>query len=432
MDLTRIGLVVAVAVLALWVGGVPAPRPAASVEQTERGRPTDGAEVSPSDFLHRLGVAAWHKSGIRGQGVKVAILDSGFRGYQNFLGHGLPKSVQARSFRYDHNLEARDSQHGIFCAEIVRQIAPQAELLLANWEPDQPRSFIEAVRWARSQGARVFSCSLIMPSWSDGEGGGEVHRALRQLLGGGEESTDLLFFASAGNTAQRHWSGRFHPDARGWHQWEADQSQNVITPWGQERVAVELYGSTAAPYELVVYEIGTGRLIGQSRFNIDPLTRSGKAVVRFEPNPKSQYGVRLRCHGTPDLEKLHLVLLGGTLQISNRAGSISFPGDGTRVVTVGAVENQSERACYSSCGPNSQFPKPDFVANVPFPTGLRDRPFTGTSAAAPQAAALAALLWSRQPTQTPNQIHRLFRDHAIDLGPRGHDWETGYGLLKMP
>src|SRR5262245_56965621 len=67
--------------------------------------------------LARLGADHWHAAGFRGQGVKVAILDSGFRGYRAFLGKGLPTHVTARSFRNDGNLEAKDSRHGILCGE---------------------------------------------------------------------------------------------------------------------------------------------------------------------------------------------------------------------------------------------------------------------------------------------------------------------------
>src|SRR5438270_119609 len=133
-----------------------------------------------------LGATAWHAAGHRGQGVKVAVLDTGFRGYRDFLGKALPARVMARSFCSDGKLEARDSQHGILCGEVVHTLAPDAELLFANWEPDRPDHFLEAVRWAREQRARVVSCSVITPSWSDGEGGGEVHRDLARLLGSGD------------------------------------------------------------------------------------------------------------------------------------------------------------------------------------------------------------------------------------------------------
>jgi hypothetical protein len=138
-------------------------------------------DANPSALRARLmadmGIPAWHAKGWRGQGVKVAVLDSGFRGYKAHLGEALPEHVTARSFRIDGNLEAKDSQHGILCGEVVHSIAPNAELLFANWDAERPEQFLEAVRWARRKGARIITCSLIMPTWSDGEGGGEVHKA---------------------------------------------------------------------------------------------------------------------------------------------------------------------------------------------------------------------------------------------------------------
>jgi subtilisin family serine protease len=102
------------------------------------------------------------------------------------------------------------------------------------------------------------------------------------------------------------------------------------------------------------------------------------------------------------------------------------------VIAVGAVDGNGARLGYSSCGPNSPQPKPDFVAQVPFTTLWRERPFTGTSAAAPQVAGLAALLWSQHPDWTAGQVRATLRRCARDLGPAGHDWETGYGLPVLP
>src|SRR5262245_28581445 len=175
------------------------------------------------EHLDHLGVTDWQRLGHTGKGIKVAVLDTGFRGWRQFLGRGLPEQVVARSFRADGELEARDSEHGILCGEIIHALAPAAELLFANWDADEPATFVQAVRWAKERGARVLTCSVIMPSWSDGEGGGAVHAALDPLIG-----DDLLFFASAGNIAQRHWTGALRPDARGWHQWAGPATGNTL------------------------------------------------------------------------------------------------------------------------------------------------------------------------------------------------------------
>jgi subtilisin family serine protease len=383
-----------------------------------------------SQHLAFLGVNRWHSWGFQGKGVKIAVLDSGFRGYQEFLGTALPAQISCKSFRNDGNLEAKDSQHGILCGEVIHALAPKAELIFANWEPDSPDQFLEAVRWACRQGARIISCSLIMPSWSDGEGGGPVNQRLAEMLGKGSALTDRLFFACAGNTADRHWSGTFHAGKDGLHEWQAHVTGNSLTPWGTETVSVELYGHLASSYELLVQETTpTGSRVIQSHAgeSLNPDCQ----VVRFTPVLKNNYCVQVRL-GKGEPGPFHLVALGGGLAYATANGSISCPADCPGVIAVGAVTKDGKRASYSSCGPNSKQLKPDLVAPVPFPSLWRPRPFSGTSAAAPQAAALAALLWSRHNEWTPDQVRSVLRQAALDLGPPGHDWETGYGQVTLP
>jgi hypothetical protein len=380
-------------------------------------------------LLTQLGVARWHAAGYRGQGVKIAVLDSGFRGYRKQLGKALPAHVLTHSFRTDANLEARDSQHGILCAEVLHALAPEAELLFANWDPDRADQFLEAVRWARGQGVRILSCSLIMPSWGDGEGGGPVHAALARLMGKGDGATDLLCFASAGNTAQRHWTGRFHDGGDGFHEWQPGQKNNELTPWGTDKVSVELCTPPGASYDLYVSDGITGKEVARSlaRWRGDRAC----AVARFLPQPYHSYRVRVhlaRGAGGP----FHLVALAGSLRFTTAEGSIPFPADGPEVIAVGAVTHDGQRTSYSSCGPNSSQPKPDLVAMVPFPSLWRLRPFAGTSSAAPQAAGLAALWLSRYPRWTAAQVRTAMYRSAHDLGPPGHDYETGYGLIALP
>jgi subtilisin family serine protease len=405
-----------------------APAPEVRDEAAKSIRAPDADPKRPTQFA-QLGVDAWHTAGYRGKGVKVAVLDSGFRGYRDQLGKALPDHVTVRSFRRDGNLEAKDSQHGILCGEVVHTLAPGAELLFANWEPDDPEQFLNAVRWARKEGARVITCSVIMPCWSDGEGGGPVHEALRQALGSGDAAGDPLLFASAGNIAQRHWSGTFRDGGDGFHEWRPKEKDNALSPWGEERVSVELCARPGSGYDLYVYERDTGEEVGRS------LARDrkdkGTAVVRFHPASRHGYQVRVRLaegKGGP----FHLSSLSAGLAYSTAGGSVSFPGDGPEVIAVGAVDGDGRRMSYSSCGPNSSQPKPDLVAPVPFPSGFRSAPFAGTSAASPQAAAVAALCWSRHPDWSAGQVRAALRTAARDLGAPGHDCETGYGLVQVP
>ncbi len=470
------------------LGHIPRPAVHATVESDEGIVAVPVQSITQRDqHLARLGVIRWHADGFRGRGVKVAILDSGFRGYREFLGKTLPSKVQTRSFRADGNLEARNSQHGILCGEVVYSLAPEAELLFANWEPEQSETFLNAVRWARDQGAQIVSCSVITPSWSDGEGGGPVHAELARILGGrrmedgewrmedggwrqsrefyslfsildprsslvatADRGNECLMFASAGNTAQRHWSGRFRDAGDGFHEWQPGQKDNELSPWGEDRVSVELSSLSDASYDLFVYDRTAGKEAGHctQKDRHKHFADASGSVVRFQPVAQHSYQVRVRlAEGTaphPDPSpptagergrgegKFHLVALGSGLSCSTPSGSIVFPADGPEVVAVGAVDGVGRRAPYSSCGPNSSTPKPDLVAPVPFPILTRNRPFSGTSAAAPQAAALAALLWSHHPDWTAEKVRETMYTSASDVGPPRHDFETGYGQVKLP
>ncbi|WP_372835121.1 S8 family serine peptidase, partial [Puniceibacterium confluentis] len=55
--------------------------------------------------------------------------------------------------------------------------------------------------------------------------------------------------------------------------------------------------------------------------------------------------------------------------------------------------------------------------------------FFGTSAAAPNAAAMAALLMQGSPSATPGDIFTAMRETAIDMGPAGLDSLSGAGLV---
>jgi hypothetical protein len=56
--------------------------------------------------------------------------------------------------------------------------------------------------------------------------------------------------------------------------------------------------------------------------------------------------------------------------------------------------------------------------------------FFGTSAAAPHAAAVAALLWQLRPSSVPAEVYALLENSAIDMGVAGFDNDSGFGLIQ--
>jgi hypothetical protein len=78
---------------------------------------------------------------------------------------------------------------------------------------------------------------------------------------------------------------------------------------------------------------------------------------------------------------------------------------------------------------------PDCANTTFFVSGVDLEPdavpnFCGTSAAAPHAAAVAALLLDLKPILTPTQIYETLEDTAIDMRTLGFDNDSGFGLIQ--
>ncbi|HVL47507.1 MAG TPA: CARDB domain-containing protein [Candidatus Thermoplasmatota archaeon] len=121
--------------------------------------------------------------------------------------------------------------------------------------------------------------------------------------------------------------------------------------------------------------------------------------------------------------------------------TINTPAAARRAYAVGASAREHDRvASFSSLGPvgfgDAAYVKPDVVA-----PGVEVRTLynwggastqTGTSFAAPQAAALAALILEADPARRaglPGSVTSLMNATAVDIGVPGYDAETGWGRI---
>ena len=109
-----------------------------------------------SEGLAALNGEAWHASGSTGEGVKVAVVDGGFYGYQSLIGVELPSTVTVKNFvdgETDADVGRGLSEHGTACAEIVHDVAPGVELYLVKIATDV--DLAEAVNYVMAQGIDI-------------------------------------------------------------------------------------------------------------------------------------------------------------------------------------------------------------------------------------------------------------------------------------
>lgn len=108
--------------------------------------------------------------------------------------------------------------------------------------------------------------------------------------------------------------------------------------------------------------------------------------------------------------------------------AVKYPAAYPTVLAVGGSTAQLTADSRSNSGPEVDLVAPWNVFTTARGGGYKAS--EGTSMAAPQVAGVAALVWSMYPTMKPYQIREHLRRTAQDIGAKGWDSESGYGLVR--
>lgn len=103
-----------------------------------------------------------------------------------------------------------------------------------------------------------------------------------------------------------------------------------------------------------------------------------------------------------------------------------YPAAHPYVIGVGAIDNDADLAHFSITGDFVDIVAPGIAVPVLGPRGPRS---SGTSFAAPLAAAAAALVLAQHPSWDAGRVTQRMLDTAADIGPIGRDHFTGVGRL---
>ena len=391
--------------------------------------------TTTSEGVGVIGATPWQNGGNNGSGVKVAILDAGFAGYDTRVAAGeLPAGVTVKSFRADGDITGGAEKHGTACAELVYDVAPGAQLYLVNFQTEVELG--NAIDYLAAQGVTVVSASWVFPGSFRGDGQGTIDDMVNNARAAG-----IFWAAAAGNQAQMHWSNYFNDtDGNGWHNFtSADEGNTIVAQEGQNidvYLTWDRWPTTDQDYDVYLYRSSDNVQVASSAGTQDGSQAPSESFRYTVPAGQGgNYWIGVYNRGSAGDALLQLYCFQNFLQYQTAGGSLGGqPADAAGAMTVGAVPyNSTTLEAFSSRGPTIDGRvKPDIVAPDKVSTATYGaQGFLGTSAATPHVAGAAALLKGTNPAYTPANIQNSLENSATDLGIPGRDYWFGSGLLNL-
>jgi hypothetical protein len=421
--------------------------------------PTDGSpwvwEAVPevdhwpaTEALAALNADDWHADGVTGAGVKVAVFDLEWFGAEadpDVLGDvethdcwssptcAPPIDTLRPRFGYEEGV------HGFACAQVVHDVAPDAELHLVR--VNGQTTLDNAVDWAIRNDVDVVSMSLSFFNQSFGDGSGAVNAQIERLRDAG-----VQMVASAGNAAYGH---RLAPwtdgNADGRLDFDGDDALLVHLNPGRTAIYVSWnqYRSCGITDLDVFVRDADGDVLARGMDVQDPDSEHCEPMERVAPDVDVEGWYRLEVdlvRGSTAGLTVRVMDPDGTVSVATPGGSVADPASSSAAFTVGAVratgylDNGIEG--FSSQGPTTDGrPKPDIAG----PDGLSteaygSEAFYGTSASTPAVAGAIALVMSADPSLSSREAADRLQGWALGDSAT---WEApdpafGAGKARLP
>jgi|GEM_PF-6868212 len=395
---------------------------------------TEGYEFHNMNFVRSLG-----NLGGDGTGIKIGVISDGVNNIQSAY---TSKDLDPAKTYVLGNAVGGDE--GTAMLEIIYDLAPGAELYFHDCG-DNTLAFNAAIDELVNAGCKIVVDDIgwvSQPFFEDGN----VAKHVSDVIA----SKKILYISSAGNAAKDHYQGMYYNDGYNFHDFSRGKSDTKglymrLAPGEMAMVIMQwddLYGSSANDYDLYFFNDNTGEIItsstGDQSGNGNPFE-----AIAYTNNTGNTMEIEIAANNYKGLaasKTLELYIVYGTNYLDNITAEDSIFGHPAvpDVISVGAINMNAPSviADYSSRGPvtmtnsiiRQKKPEISGAAGVSISgAGGFDNPFYGTSAAAPHIAAIAGVVWAKNPGKTYTDIRNAILNNALDMGNVGFDNTFGYG-----
>ncbi|MDJ0619487.1 MAG: S8 family serine peptidase, partial [Calothrix sp. MO_192.B10] len=436
-----------------------------------------GSVTSQADFVHETErVRAALPTGYDGTGVSIGVMSDSYNtsgngsAAQDIVSGDLPAAGVTVLQEGPNN----SIDEGRAMLQLVHDLAPGSPLVFSSVFFGEA-NFAQQIRDLANPtigNAQVLVDDIVYlaePFFQDG--------IIAQAVDDVVTNQGVTYFSAAGNLArQAYESTNFNPsnDSAGifpdiFHDFNpgagVDTRQLItIAPFSTVRLSLQwddpFYTTNGVDTDLGIFllEPGTGNVLegintnniaNQTPVEILSYTNTGFTELQAE--------IVIPLFDGPAPGRIKFVNFGEDInfnEFGTNSSTIVPHAAAVNAMAVGAVNyyDQQNPADFTSAGPTTILfnpdgtrkatpevrLKPDFAAIQDTDTtffgsdidGNGFPNFSGTSAAAPHAAAIAALIQQANPTFTPQQIYNRLQSTATDIGIPGRDDLTGVGLIN--
>lgn len=401
--------------------------------------------------------------GVTGAGVKVGVISNSDDHSEESVAAGeLPDFtvLPGRSGR-------PASGEGTAMSEIVHDLAPGASIFFASCG-DSKAFMADSILALKAKGCKVIVDDISFGGeWQFQDD--EIGQAINQVVLGG-----ALYLSSSGNEGNlKHgnsttWEGDFLDGGAlallpggTVHNFKTAQTPQNFNRLLDHHSGVELqwsdeYHTSANDYDLYILNAAGTAIVASSTNkqtgSTEPIERvedvkPGERIVIWKATAAAPRYLRISCTGS----KIDVQTQGQTIGHAATANCICVAAADASKAAPGAFNAGSVTEDSSSDGPHQMFYMPDgtpFTADNFLRGGGRltysptltagdggqtsvtgFKPFYGTSAAAPAAAAIAALVWEHNPGYSNVNVRSTLEATCLDIEDVGFDYNSGRGIL---